>query len=324
MLLQSGRARSIRARRALMSYVIKRTEARAIFKHLLGQANHFLITILIGLQAVRDGIATPDDEFRTSWNPNSIKDSADRSRMFTLDLALVRAVDALDTYMMRTNRKPFAISAPAFRSAMDGAGQSVGNRLAVFQTHAGSLAKEHAALLSLGVAWRNRRVHSLGNNDITVEERGQLKSECAKLQREYAGLSAIDVLKHFDASEPPHFKEAAAIIRAVQNAVEFFDSKLLQHIDLEEYLRGLLAERLGNGPLDRDRNRTNAVRQIWGNQTSKETKVLRMLNMIGVHKPEISQSPAKKPTFARNVPDCLVNRIVSMDQAAALEFISAA
>ncbi len=324
MLPQSGRARSIRARRTLMSYELKRTEARAVFKQLLGQANHFLITILIGLQAVRDGTATADDDFRTSWNPKSVKDSADRSRVFSLDLALVRAVDALDTYMMRTNRKPFAISASAFRSAMDGTGQSVSKRLTVFQANAAPLASEHAALLNLGVAWRNRRVHSLSDNDITTEERDCLKSKHDELRRKYAGLSITDMLKRFDASEPPHFKEAAAIIRAVQNAVELFDSALLQNIDMEEYLRGLLAERLGKGPLDQDRNRIHAVRQTWGHPTAKEKKVLRILNMIGVHRPAISQDPAKKPVFARSVPDCLVDRIVSMDQAEILKFISAA
>ena len=304
-----------------MSYEIKRTEARSVFKQLLGQANHFLITILIGLQAVRDGKATPDEEFRTSWNPKSAKDSAERSRQFSLDLALVRAIDALDTYMMRANRKPFAISAPAFRSAMDGTGQSVSKRLSVFQAHAGPLTPEHAALISLGIAWRNRRVHSLSDNDITATERECLKSKHSELQRDYAGLSINDMLKNFDAAEPPHFKEAAAVIRAVHNAVGSFDSELLRHIDLEIYLAGLLAERLGKGPLDEDRNRAHAVRQNWGHPTAKEIKVLRMLNMIGVHKATTSQNLEKKPVFARSVPDDLVERIVSMDQAEALKFI---
>lgn len=304
-----------------MSYELKRTEARAVFKQLLGQANHFLITILIGLQAVRDGAATPDEEFRTSWNPKSVKDSAERSRMFSLDLALVRAIDALDTYMMRTNRKPFAISSPAFRNAMDGTGQSVSKRLSVFQSHAGPLPPEQGALLSLGIAWRNRRVHSLSDNNIMVEERACLNSKNAELQRDYSGLLIKDMLKRFDASEPPHFKEAAAVIRAVQRAVEFFDSQLLMHLDLEYYLGGVLAERLGKGPLDPDSNCRHAVRQFWGHPTAKKIKVLRALNMIGVHQSTASQGSVKRPAFARNVPDYLVDRIVSMDQREALEFI---
>src|SRR4051812_20576999 len=97
---QSGRARSIRARCTFVMYELKRTQARAAFKDLLGQANHFLITLLVGLGAVRDGVATLDDEFRTSWSPHDVKRSAERSRQFALDLSLVRAIDALDTYMM--------------------------------------------------------------------------------------------------------------------------------------------------------------------------------------------------------------------------------
>ena len=321
MLLQSGRARSIRARRP-MSFEIKRTEARSVFKQLLGQANHFLITILIGLQGIRDGRVTPDEEFRTSWNPQSAKDSADRSRAFALDLALVRAVDALDAYMMRANRKPFAISAPAFRSAMDGTGQSVSKRLEVFQTHAFSLSSEHSGLLNLGIAWRNRRVHSLSDNDITSEQRNCLTLKDSELRRDYAGLAIVSMLKRFDASESPHFKEAAAVIRAVQNAVQYFDSQLLQNITLEDYLRGLLFELLVNGPLDQSTNLKHAVRQTWGHPTSKENKVLRILNMIGVHKIVTSQSKQEKKSVARGVPDDLIYRIVSMNQEEAINFIS--
>ena len=305
-----------------MSFEIKRTEARSVFKQLLGQANHFLITILIGLQGIRDGRVTPDEEFRTSWNPQSAKDSADRSRAFALDLALVRAVDALDAYMMRANRKPFAISAPAFRSAMDGTGQSVSKRLEVFQTHAFSLSSEHSGLLNLGIAWRNRRVHSLSDNDITSEQRNCLTLKDSELRRDYAGLAIVSMLKRFDASESPHFKEAAAVIRAVQNAVQYFDSQLLQNITLEDYLRGLLFELLVNGPLDQSTNLKHAVRQTWGHPTSKENKVLRILNMIGVHKIVTSQSKQEKKSVARGVPDDLIYRIVSMNQEEAINFIS--
>src|ERR1700721_2138620 len=89
------------ARDAHRMYELKRTHARAAFKDLLGQANHFLITLLVGLGAVGDGTAMLDQEFRTSWNPRDVRKSAERSRQFAFDLALVRAVDALDTFLVQ-------------------------------------------------------------------------------------------------------------------------------------------------------------------------------------------------------------------------------
>ena len=92
------------SRAASMTYDLKRTQARAAFKELLGHANHFLITILVGLNGVKCGTVKHDDEFRAAWNPRDAKASAERSRLFALDLALVRAVDSLATYMVRCRR----------------------------------------------------------------------------------------------------------------------------------------------------------------------------------------------------------------------------
>ncbi|MCW6509692.1 hypothetical protein [Lichenifustis flavocetrariae] len=156
-----------------------------------------------------------------------------------------------------------------------------------------------------------------------MEERKCLISKQDELLRDYAGLSISDMLKDFDASEPPHFKEAAAIIRAVQNAVECFDGKLLEQIDLKEYLRGLLSERLGRGPSNQSINRKHAVRQTWGHQTSKGVKVLRILAMVGVHKVVAPQSSPKKVVATRKIPDELIHQITNMSQAEALEFLSA-
>ena len=54
-------------------FELTRTDARATFKDLLGQANHFLITILVGLNGVRSGATQIDEEFRTSWNARSVR-----------------------------------------------------------------------------------------------------------------------------------------------------------------------------------------------------------------------------------------------------------
>lgn len=59
---------------------IKTSAARRDFKEMLGQNNHFLITIMIGLDAVADGEARRGDEFSTSWAPHDVRRSAMRSQ----------------------------------------------------------------------------------------------------------------------------------------------------------------------------------------------------------------------------------------------------
>src|SRR5437773_6835144 len=78
----AGRTRE----RAVVGYVaftelaLRTSPARRTFKQLAGNTNHLLITMLVGLDAVRDGTAQLSEEFATSWNPRDPVRSADRSR----------------------------------------------------------------------------------------------------------------------------------------------------------------------------------------------------------------------------------------------------
>src|SRR5690554_4101596 len=93
---------------------LKHTPALNHFKDLIGQTNHYLITILIGLEGVRDGSVTKGDSFNVTWNPKSVEDSAKRSRRFARNSALSWAIDALDAYMGFLGKKPFCISDSGF------------------------------------------------------------------------------------------------------------------------------------------------------------------------------------------------------------------
>jgi hypothetical protein len=74
------------------------TAARSQFKKLLGQNNHYLITILIGLNGVEAGTALLPDDFATSWNPRDVRRSVQRSREFAIKALLAWASDSLDAY----------------------------------------------------------------------------------------------------------------------------------------------------------------------------------------------------------------------------------
>lgn len=296
-------------------YELKRTHARAAFKDLLGQANHFLITLLIGLASVRDGIATLDEEFRTSWKPHDVKRSAERSRQFALDLSLVRAIDSLDTYMMQARRSPTALPTLEFASAMDGTGQKVSKRLEVFSSYLEPLARRQELFLKLAVDWRNRRVHSLASEIITGTELKELLGYSTSLAEEHRGLDISALVARYRANEAPSFKDAASVISLTHIVVEHFDRQLLARLEIENYLRSLIVQALNSS---RNSSAKDALRhacsKTWADPEKRANKAIRILRMVGVH-------PTDK-IEGREVPNDLVEKIAAMTPEMAFNYFS--
>ncbi|MEX0277724.1 MAG: hypothetical protein AB3N19_09415 [Ruegeria sp.] len=289
-------------------YELNRTLARRAFKEMLGQANHFLITILVGLNGVRSGRAGIEKEFHTSWNPQSVPRSADRSREFVLDLALVRAIDAFDTYMMTTVRKPCALSESDFLTKMNATGQSVARRLEVFDERLAPLPRYQKAALSVAIDWRNRRVHSLSTPSLDKRTARLLLGNSKTFSSEYSGLKIEEFVSHFKAGSPPTFKEAASIIRMVHEAVEHYDQYLLRHVPIESYLKTALLQFLSAGVS----SPANGIHKTW-NSPKKERKVKRLLRMVGVNETE--------QATGRKVPDDFVQQLTTLQSNEVLEFL---
>lgn len=166
-LLKSGRC-TFNSRSVLISMALylNTSPARRKFKDLLGNANHLLITLLVGLSAVeRKIITTPPPELHAAWNPNDVVASARRSRVFVLETTLVRSVDALDAYMSWLRRKPALIQDGETRNAIDDAGQSVLKKYFAFRNNVPAMDPLTSALIEIMIAWRNRSVHYLADNE---------------------------------------------------------------------------------------------------------------------------------------------------------------
>src|SRR5208282_2747561 len=193
-------------------FFVNTTEARKRFKDLLGQANHFLITILIGLDGVEKGLVDRDAAFHAAWNPRDVQASARRSRDFALDLALVRVVDSLDAYMSWCHRKPAVIQESRFCDEIGLAGNKVWFKLDTFQRNIARIDPTILSLNRLAIAWRNRRVHSLSENDISPDDRSTLQSQAPSIFEQFRGLDSGKLLERFDHSKAPTFKEAAGLL----------------------------------------------------------------------------------------------------------------
>lgn len=290
-------------------FELNRTQARWAFKDLLGQANHFLITILVGLDGVRAEKVELSPEFHTSWNPQSIARSADRSRVFVLDLALIRAIDAFDTYMMTSAQKPSTISSQEFKVAMDASGRSVARRLEVFDQHLSSLGPHHKAILSIAINWRNQRVHSLSSDSIKKQTLRTVQDNAEFFKSGYSGLDVDDFISHFKSKEAPTFKEAASVIRLVHEAVSHYDAELLQNLPIERYLKEALLKFLETD----NANPLRSIKKTWDHPEKKRTKVIRLLRMIGVNQTDEIKG--------RLVPDEFVDALVNLKSGDVLSFL---
>ncbi len=288
-------------------FVLNRTHARWAFKDLLGQANHFLITILVGLNGIRKSKIEFDEEFHTSWNPKSALRSAERSRVFALDLSLVRAIDALDTYFMLSVRKPCALL-PSFVSAMDGTGRSVAKRLNVFDCHLPQLRESHKVALEVAIEWRNRRVHSLSDDRIDKAMRTTLIEDARYFEENHSGLNIRELLSHFDAGLSPTFKEAASIIKLCHESVRVYDAKILGQIHVKRYVSDAVLMLLEQGGSDL----TKPIIRVWENP-KREAKALRLLRLAGVSETD--------SVTGREVPSAFIERFVSLRACEAEQFL---
>ena len=291
-------------------YALRKTLGRRIFKDLLGQANHFLITVLVGLDGVNEGAIEKRGEFSTAWNPRDVKRSAARSRLFVLDLGLIRAIDALDTYMMRSVRKPSAIGSEKFQAAMDGTVQSVHNRLLVFDAHLPSLPCELLFTLELAIQWRNKRVHSLETKDkLGNEKKKALREQAEYFRTEYSGLEIDDLIKNFEKGNEPTFKEAASVIRMCHRAVEHYDGHLLKQLDVEKYIQSSVIQQINQDGL----SVRSFCTKTWSRPNSA-ARAKRVLRFVGVSEvTEIS---------GREVPDSFVDQFQNMTLAEAIVYLS--
>jgi len=234
--------------------------------------------------------------------------------VFALDLALVRAVDALDTYMITCRRAPSALGSQAFEIDMDGTGQSVSRRLNVFLTHIADVPKGEAALMRLAIAWRNKRVHSLAENEIGAEDRGQLLESAEELSSSFRSLSVQEALERFDSGTSPHFKDAASIIALAHRLIEHFDRELLARLDIEEYVRISLRSELSRSTKRTEDEQLKFTSQrLWGDPKNRAHKVARALRFVGVH-------PVEAVT-ARQIPSALIDTLMSLDPEQALQYL---
>ena len=215
------------------------------FKNSTGQANHFLITIMIGLDAVEDG-AQKREDFHTTWNPKDTKVSVIRSRQYAIKSALAWTVDNLDMYFRLCNREPRLFSeAESLEIAQTG--HSVYKKLVFVVNNHAEITADKYAYVDLLICWRNNSVHFDAENKLLPASLHYFKNipHDDAVTKHYH-LDVNRMLTNFEQGDCPTLKEVATLISMTIHFVEELDTILLQNIQQYLFLSNFLHQLLKN------------------------------------------------------------------------------
>lgn len=273
---------------------INRTPARVNFKKNAGQNNHFLITVLVGLDAVREQKATLNEEFSTSWKPADIPRSALRSREYALITSLAWITDLIDVYRKRLQSldSVFDEEFPTRVNRIDGRA----NRLSAVAS-ALELPATDARLLVvlLAIKWRNTIVHSDADTRVGSSLRAHLLSAGKEISEAHRGLDIERSLSSFESGNPPTFKEVASFISAAQGLVEALDAAAVSKMDIEQYAESTLATYFA----DAFEKNAQIFSQFWpANAAKTRHRLTSLLVQRG-----FSKGPAPSPLSPRYLDD---------------------
>jgi hypothetical protein len=215
---------------------MKQTIAKRSFKKRFGQANHLLITTLIGLDAIENGtIKTKPESFSTTWKPKSPKRSAQRARIFTLQSFLGRAVESLEMYLTELNRKPKELESPEFTSLYSKADTSIFRKATLIGDKI-QVDPVLIALMEVLITWRNYVFHYDIDNQIRPQSLSVLKENHQLITERFCGLNVEQLKETWENGGDFSFKETASLISATHDYVVAVDAYALKHLDEERYI----------------------------------------------------------------------------------------
>jgi hypothetical protein len=217
------------------------------FKKLLGTTNHFLITILIGIDGVEKGKVKKDDAFHAAWNPMSLTDSTRRSRCFVLAATLAWALDALDAYFGFLRKSSSFKFNNEEQSELKLSDRSLSCSFDAIIKFCEYKIDFSLSIVHLGIKWRNKLVHYHAENKLDKDYKNFLlhvKPDEIEEKIRNTNIEVKDMIDRYENNEKksPTFKEVATIIQCIINVVSKLDMMLVQHVDMKQYCLEVIVE----------------------------------------------------------------------------------
>jgi hypothetical protein len=298
-----------------MPFYLNKSEACQIFKGLIGNANHLVITAMVGLDAIERGIVTRiPDELHAAWSPIDPVVSAKRSRRMLLDMALVRSVDSLDVYIRTSMRKPSLIQEGVLRVEVDRAQQSIFGKFLALEKHNKTIDPILCSLVSLMIAWRNKAAHAEADKDVPEQHQKIIRSNASEIASRFRGLDSEILLSGYSGDRHPHFKEIASFINATNHFVEDLERALFSSMDVERFLKDLVwaaVSKPSDDASDNNQARMKGLQSVWGKDSSKKGRTVeRFLEHQGLSKSKVTKEDRVMPCVTFD--DKLLTELVAM------------
>ena len=254
---------------------------------MLGHTNHQIITALVGLHAIESGKVTAKPrEFATIWAPRDPVASATRSRALILEMALVRCVDALDTYIRLTIRQPALVQSTELRTNIADCGYSVFGKYQKIEQFVDCDDELLSSLIALIIAWRNRQVHTDADDVLTRACRSVICGNVNEAKTRFRSLDVNKMLDRYEKNKSPKFKEVASFVKITQDYVNFVEEFLFSQLDEQKFFRDLVWNGLSEGTVEsknRQKSRKSYAERVWGkNKANKRQAVERFLQRNGL------------------------------------------
>lgn len=221
-----------------MRIKLEHSKAYRGFKRRIGQANHFLITIMVGLSEVKKGGVQKPDSMDVKWDPRDVRFSALRSMRYALNSSLAWVVDNFDAYVQVCKRNPKIIQDEDFFNEINSANRSVNEKFKslFYKYRRDEKVEIYGALVALGIQWRNNTTHSDANNTIDKEFEDILRNKRNWYLENCCHLDTSIALIRFNRHSNPSLKEVASIIKANLCFIEAVDALLIKELNIHRYI----------------------------------------------------------------------------------------
>jgi hypothetical protein len=271
---------------------LRTTAARKSFKVNSGQNNHFLITILVGLDAVSTGRAELSPDFSTSWSPKDVNRSAQRSREYAIKTSLAWITDLVDEYRKSITKMSGVLDGKTVSRIESEDSRSLKLRKTAKALGLGETPEE--LLVRLAIHWRNLVVHSAGRRNLDRPLRNRLEESAEHFARVNRGLDISSAIIRAEAGEAPRFKEIASIISAAHDLVQQIDTSVVAMIDLEKHADVIIGHYLANLLASGE---TNCFAKLWPGSTDKTSGRLRQILLQSGMSPVGPNECSLAPTY---------------------------
>lgn len=233
--------------------MLKRSRNLKNFKNDVGQLNHFLITIEVGLKNISSSTTIPSD-FKTSWNPRDYIKSVERSEIWARKSALTYICSALEGYFESVFNTPTLIHNVELNNDYT---RKKGNSdisppiswkfKKVNEKYDITTYKKE--LVQLMILWRNGLVHNLASfcthPDFTNIE-SNLRANKADFYSYHCHLDIEALIDRFKQKKIPTFKETTSMIKVSIDYLYELDQKLIQNLDHEKYIQDCICDYMRN------------------------------------------------------------------------------